>query len=102
MNIKEEFSTLIYFFEGYFNQSVSWNDLDELLMDFRESEREQLISLFLEEIQKLKQIYDNNDKKTWNEINVSVKENSMRYFRFDRAMEFLNQVKSVFNDKEVV
>ncbi|MGG3969617.1 contact-dependent growth inhibition system immunity protein, partial [Geobacillus stearothermophilus] len=83
---------LKYFMSGYFNQSVSWSDLEGLATDFKEREPKSMVKQLISELKMLQDVLQKGDKETWREIEKYVHEYSMRYLDFEDGPEFINTV----------
>ncbi|BBW96752.1 hypothetical protein GsuE55_15850 [Geobacillus subterraneus] len=83
---------LKYFMSGYFNQSVSWSDLEGLATDFKEREPKSMVKQLISELKMLQDVLQKGDKETWREIEKYVNEYSMRYLDFEDGPEFINTV----------
>lgn len=92
MNINEEYEWFKFFFDCYYNQSFD-GSLDERFVDILDSEKEWVIQKLRQEILELEKVHVEKDIKKWNEIEILVHDNSLRYLPFDFGEEFIKTAK---------
>lgn len=79
---QKKFEKVIYFLEGYFNLSETWDNLENLARQYREREHESRVAQTLQEVLELRDMTDQSDVATY------LHKNSGRGFPRERLQKF--------------